>query len=310
MLQRREYAGDVTINGEVVAEATFEAIVDRKAFDIVNRSLGQTAPWRSLPDSGLLTGLLVCGVCGAKMKRGRGESSNRQYGCLAHEWTWGGRLYLSVAADRDVVQAVRAKARQMRDEGSTNTWLYAQAGAIEHEIAQVRRRHEAGELTRASMETVIQHLRSRLVEERSGPSARSSEGDEPDVWVKWDLESQRRWLTQIVSQIVVARTTRAAHGPTVDSGRVTIHYRDGGVETLARSAVTLSDVGRRAGCDRETAGRALNGTGKMTPETRARVRAAAEKLGYDLSRLKNGDHWSAEGPRHHNDPRLAGIEEA
>ena len=45
-------------------------------------------------------------------------------------------------------------------------------------------------------------------------------------------------------------------------------------------AVTIRDVARRAGVSPSTASRALNGKGRMHPETRARVLRAAKELGY------------------------------
>lgn len=288
MLQRREYLGDVTINGEVVAMGAFEAIIDRETFEKANDQPKLPAGWRSLPESGLLTGLLICGVCGAKMKRGRGRTSSQSYTCNGHHATGGGRTYLSVSVDADVLQAVRVKARELRDEGSTTMWLSAQASAIEHEIIQARRMHSRGELTRAAMDAVVQHLHSRLAEECPGPSV-SPDGDRPEVWSDWDLGTQRHWLAQIVNQVVVGRTTRPRYGPHVESGRLTIHFRDGEVQNLKRSEITLDDVGRRAGCGRETVARALRGIGYLAPETRARALAAAEELGYDVSRMKIGD---------------------
>jgi len=45
-------------------------------------------------------------------------------------------------------------------------------------------------------------------------------------------------------------------------------------------AVTIRDVAKRAGVSPSTASRALNGKGRMRPETRARVLRAAKELGY------------------------------
>ena len=45
-------------------------------------------------------------------------------------------------------------------------------------------------------------------------------------------------------------------------------------------AVTIRDVAKRAGVSPSTASRALNGKGRMRPETRARILRAAQELGY------------------------------
>lgn len=49
--------------------------------------------------------------------------------------------------------------------------------------------------------------------------------------------------------------------------------------------ITLADVGREAGVHKATAARALNQDPRITEETKARVRAAAEKLGYRVNHL-------------------------
>ncbi|MBX3735763.1 MAG: LacI family DNA-binding transcriptional regulator [Candidatus Didemnitutus sp.] len=51
------------------------------------------------------------------------------------------------------------------------------------------------------------------------------------------------------------------------------------------SAVTLADVARAAGVHKATAARALNEDPRITSETKARVKAAAEKLGYRVNHL-------------------------
>ncbi|MBI0297212.1 LacI family DNA-binding transcriptional regulator [Streptomyces sp. PRKS01-29] len=55
--------------------------------------------------------------------------------------------------------------------------------------------------------------------------------------------------------------------------------------TNRRRAATIPDVAREAGVSRSTASRALADYGSVSPETRERVRAAAEKLGYRANQL-------------------------
>jgi LacI family transcriptional regulator len=55
-----------------------------------------------------------------------------------------------------------------------------------------------------------------------------------------------------------------------------------------RGAVTLEDVARVAGVSLGTASRALNGRSGVNPETVQRVRAAAERLGYQPSAVARG----------------------
>lgn len=55
-----------------------------------------------------------------------------------------------------------------------------------------------------------------------------------------------------------------------------------------RARATLADVAARAGVARGTASKALNGAGQLKPETRRRVLAAAEDLGFVASPIARG----------------------
>jgi len=52
--------------------------------------------------------------------------------------------------------------------------------------------------------------------------------------------------------------------------------------------VTIDDVAKAAGVSRQTVSRAINNKGEITPETKERVLAVVEKLGYRPNRLAQG----------------------
>ncbi|WP_284327999.1 LacI family DNA-binding transcriptional regulator [Demequina litorisediminis] len=52
--------------------------------------------------------------------------------------------------------------------------------------------------------------------------------------------------------------------------------------TARRRGVTLAEVAARAGVSLKTASNAVNGTGRMSAATRARVEAVVEELGYKV----------------------------
>jgi transcriptional regulator with XRE-family HTH domain len=58
--------------------------------------------------------------------------------------------------------------------------------------------------------------------------------------------------------------------------------------TISPAAPTIADVARVAQVDKSTVSRALNGTGRVSEETRQRIIAAATELGYRPSRLAQG----------------------
>ena len=113
ILRRREYIGDVTLNGVVMGPAAFESIIDRATFEHANDSLpSRPSPWRVKEEVGLLTGLLTCAVCNTRMRRGRGRTTERRYTC-AGCYRAGKSSGLSITADPAVVEAVRAKEQKL-----------------------------------------------------------------------------------------------------------------------------------------------------------------------------------------------------
>jgi len=281
LLRRREYAGDVTINGRVVGRARFEAIVDRDLFERVDAQLPpKPAPWRGTEEAGLLTGLLVCAVCGSRMHRGRGATSRRLYKCQGGHREPPCNRQLSVSVDAPVVDAVRAKVKDLEEAGGS--WWSVQVGAIEHEIEQARRMHAQGKLTQSELRSVLKHLDRRLLAERRQPGQLETLAASEN-WSTWTLDMKREWLATFVEQIVVGRTLRPTPGPKVELARVTIHFKDGEARNLGRPQVTMKDVARLAGCTTEHASRVLHGKGRFSLDTQERVQAAAAELGYVMS---------------------------
>src|SRR5258707_1119297 len=82
--------------------------------------------------------------------------------------------------------------------------------------------------------------------------------------------------------------------------------------------ITLEDVARAAGVTLGTASKALNGRGKLRPDTRERVRTEARRLGFRFRDLTDGS-FAAQGIMvglltsdsygRFSMPVLAGIEE-
>src|SRR6266581_6977094 len=66
------------------------------------------------------------------------------------------------------------------------------------------------------------------------------------------------------------------------------HSSDGSSleSTPSSRGVTLNDVARASGVTLGTASKALNGRGKLSPETRERVRSEAKRLGFRFRTLR------------------------
>jgi LacI family transcriptional regulator, galactose operon repressor len=91
------------------------------------------------------------------------------------------------------------------------------------------------------------------------------------------------------------------------------------VRSAGLARTTLADVAARAGVSLGTASKALNGTGRMRPETRDRVLEAAGTLGFSPNRhaqsLHSGRSWTvglmtADGIGRFSIPVLLGAEDA
>lgn len=234
MLRRREYVGDSTFNGEVVAKTAFDPIVSRATFDKANSHFATEPPaWLSLEDLGLLTGLLVCGQCGRRMRHPRGIPKERLYQCICYRRDGGARVFISDSLDAVVCDEVRGKRRDLSGTGLGTSLRSMQEAALEHEAARVRAGRHDSRLPRAARDVLLQHLERRLAEERSQRAKLPSGEGEPEQWESWDLDARRRWLAEMVSQIVVVKR-HSKPSPRVDLGRVSIHFHDGEVRNLAR----------------------------------------------------------------------------
>ena len=67
ILDRITYLGKISYRGEVF-EGKHEALIDQETFDKVQRERSRRSTKNTVTSSYLLTGLLVCGKCGAKMR--------------------------------------------------------------------------------------------------------------------------------------------------------------------------------------------------------------------------------------------------
>lgn len=277
LLQRVEYVGLVTLRGEIIGPANFKAIIDRDVFDEVAARRAPIRAWRSDPERGLLTGLLVCGVCQNRMRRGRGNHTLQSYSCSRCATNKKGNQ-LSTAVDPTVVQEVAAKIEQIQ---STGAWRSADVATIEGEIQQAHRRHAKGSLTSNELTSVLKHLRERLEEERLVVAGLT--GHDPDQWKTWDLDARREWLATVVNRIEVAKADGVERGA-LQWHRVTIFFKDGDAKNLARRRVSADDVAELTGFSRKTVTCVLNDVAGYPEPTRQRILAAVEELGYD-------QHW-------------------
>jgi DNA invertase Pin-like site-specific DNA recombinase len=82
-LRKHRNAGLRTHNGTVVAEGTWPALVDRDLFDAVQSILNrpERKPGRRTTNKHLLTGVLVCGVCGSTLRAYQDGYGKQKYRC-------------------------------------------------------------------------------------------------------------------------------------------------------------------------------------------------------------------------------------
>ena len=82
ILDRITYLGKISYRGEVF-EGKHEALIDQETFDKVQRERSRRSTKNTVTSSYLLTGLLVCGKCGAKMRYQKWTSGTTKIVCYS-----------------------------------------------------------------------------------------------------------------------------------------------------------------------------------------------------------------------------------
>lgn len=132
-------AGWSTLNGEVVAEGTWEPLIDRAAWENI-RALLQSRTRAKPPRKALLNGLVHCSLCEHRMLTGS-AGAKRSYRCSSRPG-WGGCGSISVLSG-PVEEIVEEYAKALLDRPEIRERIHqlqAQPSGIQGEIAEIEMR--------------------------------------------------------------------------------------------------------------------------------------------------------------------------
>jgi DNA invertase Pin-like site-specific DNA recombinase len=220
--------------GEVAGPAAWPAILSREEHDRLVAHFGRKRT-AGRPPTALLTGLIVCGECGAKLQQSASRRDYRRYGChKAPGRTACGTL--SIRADHTeelVVKAVMGVLDTPQLAAAANAEPRAgvvDVPALEARMAELADAYGRGVVSMAEWmrarvpleEQLEQARRSRDEAATLSPIADLEPGALRDAWPDLTTEKQRAILGAVVDRIVIAPAERRARW---DADRISIAWR-------------------------------------------------------------------------------------
>ncbi len=235
--------------GEIVGEAAWPAVIDRKTHERVRAILGdpRRRQQRGRPPTNLLTSLLTCGRCGHTLYASTRTDGSRRYTCNPIPGTDRcGRLSVTAdALEQFVSEAVlhalesgeltQAVASANGDDDSSA--LIEQLQADEASLEQLARDHYADRrigraeylAARDAVQAHIDHVRAELRQQEAAAAALTlpDEGTLRSAWksaIDDDIEWCRRVLLSVLDEIVV-QPAEVRGLRRFDEGRVKFTWR-------------------------------------------------------------------------------------
>lgn len=242
LIKRRDYIAEITIKGEVIGAAAFDPIItDRVIWEKANAEAEKVNNRGRNTRRSLLSGFMICDVCGTKMKQG-GEKNAQRYNCPSPKGTvgaCGSNSIVGPASDLAIFNAAWAKEQ---DQGKEKPAVpvrdfKAEADAITAEIAKVNEYRRARKVAIEDAMSMLADLRADLaqVHRDEAASAPVDYGILQTMvdWDEWTLAEQRVWLEKWISYVIVTKAvTKGVKG--FKPERLTVHFKDGTSRTLSR----------------------------------------------------------------------------
>jgi site-specific DNA recombinase len=239
ILMSPRIAGLRSHHGVVVAEAVWPAIITRAEHERVKRVLTDPARRTNRPArSHLLTGLTVCGVCGARLVARPRSDRTRCYCCVKGPGFHGcGKIRrLAEPVEALVIEAViqaadnRAIAAVISEaEGGDEAAV--ELGELEARSTDLAGMFAAGEIdrgewmtARAAVQARIADCRRRLaVDSRSAALAPFAGGHLRAAWPTLSFDRRRAVLAAVIEAVVVYPAVRGFNR--FDPSKIGLHWR-------------------------------------------------------------------------------------
>lgn len=227
--------GARTYKGEVVAEGCWDPIIDRDTFERVRAVLDSRAVVLGpRPRNHLLTGLVVCGKCGANMASTAGSRRSPTFFCFRSPQRdgCGGTRIVEPPLERLVVDRVKDRARSGRFSApEPDGDLLAEVAAVEGKMERLATDYYSSDspINDRQFRAASAALERQLVEARGRLAARTrsaavADADTlPDRWDGMPFDRQVATLGELVESVVIGPAQRGA--TRFDPGRVTIRWR-------------------------------------------------------------------------------------
>jgi len=230
MLLSPRVAGLRGHRGDVVADAVWPAIVDRVTWERVRRVL--TDPGRSTagpPRRYLLTGLLVCGLCGARLVA-RPKADGRQCVVCASGPNFDGCGRIRCLTDPLDELVTEAVLRHLETGGVADVASDAapvvgdELATLEARLVELAEAWADGDLDRRSWVAARRRIEARVDElRRSLGVGPLPVGDVREAWAAADIDRRRALVALVVDRVVVGPAVRGRN--VFDPGRVVIDWR-------------------------------------------------------------------------------------
>lgn len=242
LLLSRRLAGEREHHGDVVGAGDWPAIVDAEVLDrvavVLNDPTRRTRVGR--PASHLLTGILRCGKCGARMRTSTTINGRRRYACPPKPDGCNGVTIVADPTDELVARQVLARLRDATlpaeprlEVAGDEHLLVAELTAVDEALVELAgdyyQRRALGRAeyfaTRDGIAAQAEDLRARLDQLRAGQERRRIAAHGPDLadtWPDLPLDDRRALVSALVDSVVVAVATR---GNRFDPGRVELAWR-------------------------------------------------------------------------------------
>jgi DNA invertase Pin-like site-specific DNA recombinase len=240
MLHSGRIAGWREHHGQLVAQAVWPAIISAEDSRKLRRLLDD--PTRRLSDtqarSYLLSGMVTCGRCGARMTAApvmRKGHRYRRYACLKDR---GGCNRCGIGAQpledlivQEVLAAIDTPALAATVAERESAVPTGQVEEIEGRLAELAEMFAAGEIGRAEWSRARQGLAQRLDEARGSEAGAVRQtitsdllaGVAADTWPAMSLDQKRAVISTVLESITISPTTKA--GNKFDPDRIDLRWK-------------------------------------------------------------------------------------